>query len=38
VTPEDYGVGRNAVAADGKTIVDSYNRPVGDVYLVDGLK
>jgi WD40 repeat protein len=26
------------ISADGKTIVYSYNRVVGDLYLVDGLK
>jgi hypothetical protein len=26
------------ISADGKTIVYSYNRALGDVYLVDGLK
>ena len=26
------------ISADGKTIVYSYNRVVGDLYLVNGLK
>ena len=26
------------ISADGKTIVYSYNRVVGDLYLVEGLK
>ena len=26
------------ISTDGKTIVYSYNRIVGDLYLVDGLK
>jgi hypothetical protein len=27
-----------SISEDGKTIVYSYNRVIGDVYLVDGLK
>ena len=41
-TPADragvIGYDSAGISADGKTIVYSYNRVVGDLYLLDGLK